>query len=104
VGPTIAADEIAQLYGVAVNTVYRLHRIRSGFPPPAKVGRRCVWPRAEVMADHATLFEAARATPEHRLQEVRAETGRRTIAGRTLSAEPIPTNGKDRGGKRGPRW
>ena len=52
-GPTISAPEIAALYGIAVNSVYRLHERHPGFPAPLSLGRRRVWNREAVMAHHA---------------------------------------------------
>ncbi|MDA8354970.1 MAG: hypothetical protein M0Z95_01405 [Actinomycetota bacterium] len=52
-GPTISAPEIAALYGIAVNSVYRLHERHPGFPAPLSLGRRRVWRREAVMAHNA---------------------------------------------------
>jgi len=53
--PTIDAGEIAELYGCAINSVYRLHLRCPGFPAPRRLGRRCIWDRAAVMG-HFTKF------------------------------------------------
>ncbi len=103
-GPTITAAEIAVLYGVAPNTAYKLHRIRPGFPHPTKVGRRSVWSRTQVMADHATLFEPAPEATGHRLAAVRGQRSQPAPTRVVHPAEPAATPGKGRTGKRGPRW
>ena len=57
-GPTISAPEIASLYGIAKNSVYRLHERHPGFPGPLCIGSRRVWDREAVMAHHAAWRSA----------------------------------------------
>lgn len=54
--PTIDARGIAELYGIAVNSVYRLHLRCAGFPSPCRLGRRCIWDREAVMAHFVTCM------------------------------------------------
>ena len=99
--PTIAAPEIAELYGCAVNTVYRLHLRRPSFPAPRCLGRRRLWDRAAVMADFADFM--GWVTPEHQPVVLPAAASiallaTTTVRNRRRRSTPAPR------GPRGPRW